>query len=512
MALDAAALRDRAARAAGSFSPQQIVIIGLLGVVAAVGVVAALRWITEPSWTLVATTRSLSETANVVDELEAEGLTTRVEGDGQVFVRAEEAQDARLLLATATVDGTEVVGYELLDDEGFTTSEFKQRVDLQRALEGELTRTLIDIEGIDEASVHLAIPEDQLFVEDEENVTASVVLTTPSQLDDDTVASVVSIVASAVPGLVPENVTVSDTDGRVLTGGAGGSTGSADAVEMTQLYETALETQVETMLASVLGPDHSVVRVSAQLNFDEATEESTTYDPDSQVAVREQLTDETFNGTGTPPEGVLGVTGEVTGDGAVQESEYTRGEQISEYAIDQVVRTSRQAPGRLERLSVAVVLDEALDPAPDPAQVNALVAAAAGIDPARGDQVVVDLLPFEVAAEDDAAAEDEIPAEDAANPLDMVGTYAPTAIGTLVLLLVAFMVWRGMRALKPTVVEIDAGELRAAGDDDEDADELEPPEDRLTLDPAREVLDLIDRQPDEVAVLLRSWVADRRET
>lgn len=509
MALDAAALRDRAARAAGAFTPQQIVIIGLLGVVAAVGVVAALRWIASPSWSLVATTRSLSETASVVDELEAEGIATRVEGDGQVYVAAESAQDARLVLATATVDGNEVVGYELLDDEGFTTSEFKQRVDLQRAMEGELTRTLVDLEGIEDASVHLAIPEDRLFVDDEENVTASVLLTTSTRLDDDTVASVVSIVSSAVPGLVPENVTVSDTGGRVLTGGAAGGTAATDAVEMTQQFETALETQVETMLAAVLGPDHSVVRVSAQLDFDEATEEATSYDPDSQVAVREQITDETFNGTGRPPEGVLGVTGEVTGDGATQESEYTRGEQISEYAIDQVVRTSRQAPGSLERLSVAVVIDESLDPVPDPEQVNQLVAAAAGIDVARGDQVVVDLMAFEPAGEG-VAAEDETTDDVAASPVDMVGDYAPTAIGTLVLLLVAFMVWRGMRALKPTIVEIDAGELRAS-DEGGETNELAPPEDRLTLDPAREVLDLIDRQPDEVAVLLRSWVADRRD-
>jgi flagellar M-ring protein FliF len=225
--------------------------------------------------------------------------------------------------------------------------------------------------------------------------------------------------------------------------------------------------------------------------------------------VREQITDETFNGTGRPPEGVLGVTGEVTGDGATQESEYTRGEQISEYAIDQVVRTSRQAPGSLQRLSVAVVIDESLDPVPDPEQVNQLVAAAAGIDVARGDQVVVDLMAFE-AAEDEVAAEDDAADDVAASPVDMVGDYAPTAIGTLVLLLVAFMVWRGMRALKPTIVEIDAGELRSS-DEDEETSELAPPEDRLTLDPAREVLDLIDRQPDEVAVLLRSWVADRRD-
>jgi flagellar M-ring protein FliF len=249
--------------------------------------------------------------------------------------------------------------------------------------------------------------------------------------------------------------------------------------------------------------------VRAELNFNEESTESESYDPATAIALREQTIDETYSGTGAPPGGTLGVDGEEVIE--TEEGEgytYDRSEVIREYGIDRVVTRSVVAPGQVEQLSVAVVMDDGSltgFPVPPVSEIEALITAAVGLDVARGDSISVSAVAFPPAAE---VADGEAAA--AASPLDVM-SLIPQLIGGLVLLIVAvalMLMSRGGKKPKksedgevPSPAALPAGgsrELAAVG----------AAATNTGLHP--EVMTLVQKQPEEIAVLLRSWLADRR--
>jgi flagellar M-ring protein FliF len=337
-------------------------------------------------------------------------------------------------------------------------------------------------------------------------------------------------------------VTVADTAGRVLNGGGESGMSRDQQLQMEDLYEAQLELAAQTMLATALGPGHSVVRVTADLNFDELEQESVTFDADTQIALREQQIDEAFTGDANVPIGTLGTANDVSdiGDIAGDEGDaYIRTETNAEYGVPSVTTRTRQAPGRVERLSVAVLVDEAVDPSPDPAQLSSLVSAAVGIDETRGDTIVVQSLTFdEVAAED---LEDVALAAPAGAGLEPMIGYAKTGVAILGLLLALLFLRKGLKTLTPVVrepVDIDPAKLAAltAAEEGGQAPEVQAAEAAKEAQRAAEkqtreltaaaaadldikaapaqtdttidMFDLIDAQSDEVAHLLRDLVAD----
>src|SRR6185437_5247691 len=172
-------------------------------------------------------------------------------------------------------------GYELLDKQGVMTSEFMQQVTYRRALEGELSKTIKSIDGVNTATVHLAIPEKDVFADDTQKPTASVLVDTGTRsLSSGQVQSIVHLVASSVEGLDPGNVTVVGANGKVLstsddTSDAGGS---SDAASATSAYETRLGSALQKMLDTVLGPNHAAVQVTADLDFDSTETKTQKYE------------------------------------------------------------------------------------------------------------------------------------------------------------------------------------------------------------------------------------------
>ena len=501
----------------------QKVMVGAAAALLAMGAFFFYQWISTPSYTLLYSDLDDQSLAEVVDELERMDVPYQIEGGGtQVLVPRSQVYGARAELAAAGVRSRVVPeGYERLDNQSLNTSDFQQEVNYQIALEGELERTLIAMSSITAADVHLVIPDQALFAEDEEEPTASVLITSARPIDEPEVETITYLVAASVEGLSAPNVTVADVDGNVLHAAgveAGSSTMTSRNMRMTRDYEEALAQDVQELLTAVLGPGRSRVVVRADLDYDEVVTERESIDPDSQTALKESTVTETFNGTGTPPGGTVGVDGAPVPTDDEDGYAYDRSETISEFGIDRAVSSTVAAPGQVERLTAAVLVDDGANTGgatPDTAEIETMVAAAIGADTARGDEITVTTAAF--------------PAPVEADPVDIAGPAAagndmiPQAVGGAVLALVVLALLFMARGAKKKVVgtvDIDAaapaglpapamagvGARGAASDGGEGA--ALPPVAEGSIQP--DVIDMVQRQPEEIAVLLRGWLADRR--
>lgn len=496
-----------------SVPPGQQVVIGVGVVVLVMASVLFFRWVTEPSYTVLYSDLEGPRVQEVIDELEAQGVPYQLEAAGsRVMVPRSDVYEVRASLASAGVEGTVVPdGYELLDGQSLTITDFQQRVTYQRALEGELAKTLMAMDAISQATVHLVIPEDPLFEDERQTATASVLVAPSRTLGQGEIESIVFLVSSSVEGLEAENVTVADSAGATLQ--AAGEDGLVAGIgnrnlRQTREFESALTQDLGGLLSTVLGPGRASAVVRAQLNFDERSVESETFDTEP-VPLREQTVEEEFAGQGAAPGGALGVDGGdvvANGDG---EYDYTRSEVLREYGIDRQVSSIVEAPGTIERMSVAVVVDDGTNTGAAPAQpeeVERLVAAAVGLDPTRGDVVEVSAIPFPAPVDEPAPAPEaeEVPL------LDMV----PQIAGAVLLLVVAVSLLVMTRGRRRQPVEItDGGPAPAAIAAPRSPEALPIAEQAVDVGPSpiqENVIDLVQGQPEEIATLLRSWLADRR--
>lgn len=378
---------------------QQISLVGLavlmLGGLIAVGV-----WATRPSWVVLYSELSPQDAQQVVERLREQGVPYQLaDGGSAVQVPKERLYELRIQLAGEGLPSGSTVGFELFDQSSFSTSDLQNNVNLQRALQGELERSICTLEEIATARVHLALPEERLFSEEQEPPSASVVVGLGgSRLASAQVAAITQLVASAVPALDAEAVTVVDTAGRVLTGGLDGAGGvqTMAQLEATRAWEERLRGHLQSMLDSVLGANRSVVRVQATLDFQSQQIVRETLEPaqGEGVLMREEITEEEYDGTGRPEVGgPAGLTG--TPEPARNASgSYRHRRENREYDYARLQEQISSPPGTVQRLAVAVVVDEGLG-AGTAQQVQQLVQAAAGIDSERGDQVTVETMPIE---------------------------------------------------------------------------------------------------------------------
>ncbi len=487
------------------------VVTGVAVVVFAMAAFLFMRWVASPSLTVLYTDLDDQSLSLVVDELERQGVDYRIEAGGsRVLVPRSQVYRVRGDLAIAGVrNGLAPTGYELLDEQGLNVSDFRQRIDYRRALEGELSKTLLAMNDVSMAQVHLVIPDRPLFTDQEEPVTASVLLDTTRPLGDLEVEAVTFVVSSAVEGLEPANVTVADVKGHVLHAAGEATSGSGSSnrnIRATRDLEAALAADVRNLLSAVVGPDAAWVVVRADLDFDEESIETETFDPETAVALREQTVNEQFDGTASAPGGPLGVDGDQIA-AAGDDYTYQREEATREFGVDRVVSRVVTAPGGVRQLSVAVLLDDgSLTDAPVPPvdEVEALVAAALGLDPERGDVISVSQVAFPA-----VTAGDETPGAVAAS-LDLMGML-PQFAGIVVLLVVAITLMLMTRT----------GRKRSDDEDTEAATETVDgaSTDLVTINAGVEanggdihsdVMGMVQRQPEEIAALLREWLADPR--
>ncbi len=366
------------------------------------------------------------DSAAIADQLESDGVPYKLGGGGStVSVPANEVAEVRIRLAQAGLPKGGSIGLEIFDKTNFGATDFVQQVNFRRGLEGELARSINTLDGVRGSRVHIVMPEEAIFSEDQKETTASVLLqlSPGANLNDGQVRGITNLVTNSVEGLQSGGVTIIDETGRVLFDGATmdgtfatGATGSQ--MDLQRQYETALQNDVQATLAKVVGAGRSAVTVRAALNFDKVTSIEDKYgEPDSVIPRSSTSTTETFNGTnlnvdGVPGTGANGGTGGGTGTTAEGDSTYSRTETTTNNEINKVTSTTVKAPGSIDKLSVSVVLDESVTAAQE-ASITSAVAAAVGLDQVRGDTLSVTRLPF-----DESVREDLLPAVS-----DGLGTY-----------------------------------------------------------------------------------------
>ncbi len=512
--MDAAAAKDRLLRGLKGFTPSQMVIIGLLTVVAVVGAVAFLRWVNAPTYSVLLAGLDPKDAAAVTAKLDEDAVEYRLEAGGTtVLVPAEVLEAERLAIAAAGLPAEKTAaGWGTFDKQGVTSSSFQQQVAYQRAMEGTLGQTLTGIDGVRSATVHLALPEKKVFTEQQQPTRASVLLDTARTLDAGQVDAVTRLVSSSVPGLAPEDVSVSDSTGRLLT--ADGAGGVQDRQAQAAL-EDSLTSRANTMSDQLLGPGRAVVRVTAEIDSAKKTVDSEVYDDEKRVVLRENTSEEAY---ATPENPAAGVIAEPNQPEAELTNKYSKNQAGREYGASRTV-TKEEAPGGgIKRLTIAVAVDRNAPNAPTAPEVRDLVANAVGFDAARGDTIAVSTPSFLQAPVEPPAAEEASGAAGSAQSL------APTVLGGVLLLLVALGFVRTVRrgSSKDLPQEQVTAALATAGaqaalpgrDDDEPA-ELTAGSQRQALPaprgPADEragLLDLVDENPDEVASLLRGWLAN----
>jgi flagellar M-ring protein FliF len=494
---------------------QQILLAGVfLAVVGAIVFISRLGGSTSMS--ILYSGLEPETAAGVVDELESRNIPYELSDSGRVvWVPRQQVASIRLdMSALGLPDSND--GWSILDDQGITSSEFDQRVGYQRAMEGELASTIAVIDGVVGANVHLVIPEQDLFVGDEIQASASVLLQTAggAAISPTQVQAIVNLVASSVEGLTADQVTVTDDAGRMLAGGDADGLASMESdnqIRMRESFESDIERQLQELLVPVVGPGRAVVNVTADLDFDMVVRTEETYTESTNtngetLPLSETTRVEEYGDGGTVEAGVVEIEDEIL-DGPVDEgsggSSYRLDERDVVYALDSVITSTETAPGAIRSLSVAVVIDEATVPAERIAEIETLVTAAVGADAARGDVVAVNLLPFEVSVEEQEAAASEAAAAmtSSGSLLGMIRTAGAIIIGLVVLIMGLLMLRRASR--RQVIDSLDLDEFPVAA-----LESGVTPDGRVLERTEDDLLELVANQPDDIAAVLRQWLSE----
>jgi flagellar M-ring protein FliF len=522
------------------------------------GVAAALFALTmnlgEPK-ALLYSNLDLKEASAITAALDQSGVKYEVKGDGStIMVPRDRVASTRLMLSGKGLPTTGSVGYEIFDNSNtLGQTDFVQQLNRQRALEGELARTIMGLDGVTSARVHLVLPRRQLFEEAAEQPTAAVTIGVGGREPDaQKVKAVQNLIAGAVPNLPPDRVTVVDQHGRTLSGGDDSFAGGAAEARRNEVEQRIAKT-VKGLVEGVVGPGKARVNVTADLDLAQVTVQEETFDPDGQVVRSESTTEE--NARESQPLGAGGVSASANIPGGVLDGEENQTSSASgstqtttNYEISKTTRTEIRAPGQVKRVSVAVAVDGVVAPgengqpgaytprsAEEMQRIEQLVRAAVGFDADRGDQVTVVNVRFPTA--------DAQGGVEAANPLmgfdkNDIMRAVELVILALVAILMMFFVVRpllkntgggGGRNLPPLtapgavtrlVTTADGGQAQIAvdpttgeplalpgpGNELEQRIDIARIEGQVKASSVKRVAEFVENHPEESVSLLRTWL------
>jgi len=380
--------------------------VAIIGVaVLILGVAALSVWVTKPAYTPLFSGLSGEDANSIVEQLRADGVEYQLtDGGATILVPEASVYDERIKSASAGLPTSSTGGYSLLDTMGVTSSEFQQSVTYKRALEGELAKTIQSLDGVRTASVQLAIPEDSVFVSEQNDPTASVFVETQNgvSLSNEQVQAIVHLTSASIDGMTSSDVAVVDSTGSVLSAVGVGATGGTD--QQASDYESRVRTAVQAMLDKVVGAGNATVVVAADMSYESAerVEESFTA-PTESLALNESVDTETYSGTGGSAAGVLGSDTAAVADGA-SDGTFSSESTTRNNAINKVTESRSIPAGAITRQTVSVAVDSDAAANLNVADITSLVTSAAGIDTVRGDAVTVEVMPFNTAGAAAAAA------------------------------------------------------------------------------------------------------------
>ncbi len=455
------------------------------GLAALVAVVAAIAmWSSQGDYRVLYANLSDKDGGAIIAQLSQMNVRYRhSDGGAAILVPAAQVHDLRLKLASAGLPKGSVVGYELMDGARFGQTQFQERLTFQRGLEGELTRSITSMPSVQNARVHLALPNQNGFFREQQKPSASVMLSLyPGRtLDRAQVAGIVHLVSSSVPEMNPKAVSVLDQTGALLSGGGEGNPGSgldAQQLQYVSQIEASYSKRILDILEPVLGRDNLRAQVTAEVDFSRVESTSEEFKPNqgpaAQVAIRSMQNSEQSGSQGSGATGIPGaasnqppVPATAPVNGAAPPLQTAQGgggntnsrrDAVTNYEVDKVVKVTRNATGTVKRLSAAVVVNhrsvtdargktssvpltnDELD------KLNSLVRESIGFKDDRGDSVKVINAPFKV----EEVPADTTPLWQKPEALDLArGAGVPIALVLVALILVFGLIRPAFKAMKP---------------------------------------------------------------
>jgi flagellar M-ring protein FliF len=492
----------------------------LLGV-SAVAILAImfilLKVATAPSYAMIASGLDPAQTGKITAALDEQGISYELRNNGTALaVTKSSMAQARVALASQGVEssgGGSQPGYELLDQSKLGASQFQQQVTYQRALEGEIAKSLRGVEGVSNPTVQIVMPQDDLFQDESTPATAAIMLGNPADsLQPGAVRGMAQIAASSVKGLKSENVTITDSTGSVLwpsDDAAAGGGGGSSKMSAESRYARQKETAINSLLAATLGPGKAQVKVNADLNVDKSSSKELTYAAKGTPLTQSEETEKMAGGSASSG-GTAGTGSNVpsysNGSGAGSgSSNYNRKKVDTNYGVNKKVTETETAPGAVNKLNVALLVDKSVSAA-DFKSLQQTVATAAGLDTTRGDTITATQMAFAKATTPKAGPV----------PTTMLGPLKWVGLGLASLLFLT----RGMRkregenlgtpAWLTTIEEpVSLAQLEAstgANYLDHASSAMLPP--RVPDASLHQLDQLMEREPERVAAQVKAWMAE----
>ena len=447
---------------------QRIAVVGVTALLFAV-FAAFLLWVTRPDYRPLYTKLSPEDANRVVSMLQTEKISYRLEDNGAtVLVPADSVYDMRIKIAGEGNLVGQGIGFEIFDTVQMGQTEFVQRINYQRALQGELSRTISEFPNVESARVHLVIPQRSLFIEEQQPPSASVVvrLREPSaKIAPREIKGMVNLMTMAVEGLDEGHVSITDSSGKVLFAPEDETTGQNNAhLEYRLKLESNLEHRINELLAPVLGPGKMIAKVNATLDYSQRTIRREIYDPDTSVVRSEQRSEEQQTGRANLEGGSTDVNFRGDGlGGSLSSQEGNRESRTLNYEINKEEHNIVGQMGEITRLTVAVAVDGSYAKNADGTwqytprteqeleQIRQLVANAVGFSAARGDTIEVSNMAF---------GENDIPAEP--NAAELLAQFAERMGRPLLIAFISFLFI--MLVVRPVVLalvrpKVEAGEV-----------------------------------------------------
>ena len=363
-----------------------------------------LRIAGAPSYSMLSSGLDPAQTGKVTAALDEQGIAYELRNNGTALaVEKSQIAQARVALAGqgVSLDAGSGKGFELFDEQKLGASDFQLQVTYQRALEGEIARTIGNVQGVSSPQVQLVLPEDDLFADEATPAPAAVMLgNSADTLEPGATRGIAQLVASSVKGLKTENVTITDASGALLWPAGDGSGGGGVAAGKQALearYSRAMEADLNALLVRTLGAGKAQVSVTADLNADKTTLDKVTYDKKG-VPTKTQTETEKLRGGSATTGGTAGTGSNIPtyaapGGSGGANSNYQRETETTEQAVGKEVKRTEIAPGAINKQSVALLVDKSV-PAADFQAVQQAVSSAAGIDSTRGDTMQAAQVPF----------------------------------------------------------------------------------------------------------------------
>ena len=486
-------------------------------------------WLKSPDYQLLYANLSNEDAGAVIEKLKSQKVPYEITNNGRTIrVASDMIHEVRLQLASEGLPEGSDVGLEIFEDTPLGMTDFIQKLNFQRALQGELTRTINSLDAVSQARVHLVIPKDNLFRKEKPKGKASVTLKIKSgkSLSEGQIQGIVHLVSASVGSIQASDVVIVDLKGNLLSGDKESSREamvSASNFKHKLRVEKELQAKIIKMLEEALGTGNIIAKVSTDLDFEQVERTEEIFDPDSQVVRSENQISESSTGA-TPPGGIPGVQGLVPngedGTGAAgQAAQRNKSNALFNYEINKVVKRVSKPVGEITKLSVAVMIDGTFTGDPPEYKPRTqeemdkyleIVKSAVGFDQERGDVIKVENIQF-----DRSQFDEEKEALAQAEQIEMAIEIGKLVVGLIFLILFFTRVIRPIITWMTTTVEVvpEAGQLGAAEMEEVDEEKRRLTETASEATHIREaVADFVANDPKYTAGVIRKWMREKSPT